>query len=184
MDTVFKFVCDWAHDILVYLISAVKKSGVLIPATEKDLPRIMKMYRSYIGTPGCTWNVLYPNEAILYNDFSTGNLYVLRRGKKLIGAGSVVDTNQLDELDCWTQKDNAREIARIVIAKDYQGNHYGKHLINKLCRRLEHSGCKAVRLLVSPENHRALNLYRNTGFRNRGKYFLYEHDYYAYEKKL
>jgi len=170
--------------LFIYLVIRINKSCVLTPAQKEALPQILKMYRSYIGTPGCTWNILYPNEAILYNDFLSGNLYVLRRGKHLIGAGAVADANQLDALDCWAQKENAGEIARIVIAKAYQGKGYGRQLIRKLCSRLEHNGCKAVRLLVSPENHRALSLYQKAGFQNKGKYFLYEHDYFAYEKKL
>ena len=39
-------------------------------------------------------------------------------------------------------------------------------------------------ILVSKENHHALNLYRETGFRCKGECERYGHSYYAYEKKL
>lgn len=170
--------------LFVFLVYNIHRSGVLQQAKKEDLRQILKMYRSVIGKPGCSWSVSYPNEVNLYEDFSTGNLYVLRKGKKMIGAGSIVPKNELDDLDCWTHRQNAREIARLVIAPEYQSKGYGKHLVRKLCHRLEKMGCQAVHLLASVDNHHALNLYRETGFRNVGQCRRYDHDYYAYERKL
>lgn len=168
----------------VYFVYNIQRSGILKRATKAELPQILKLYRSVIGKPGCTWNVFYPNEAILHEDFSTGNLYVLYKGRKLIGAGSVVPENELDELDLWYYKENAREIARIVIDPKYQGKKYGKHLVRKLCLVLDRKGCQAVHLLAAAENDHAKNLYRNAGFSCKGKCHMYDHEYYAYEKKL
>lgn len=168
----------------IYFVYNINKSGVLKLAKKEDLPRISMMYRSVIGKPGCTWNVFYPNEATLHEDFNAHCLYVLCKGKKMVGAASIVPENELDDLDFWKYKENAREIARIVIAPEHQGKSYGKHLIKKLCRRLENMGCSAVHILVAMENHHALNLYRTTGFHIVGTCHRYDHDYYAYEKKL
>lgn len=168
----------------VYFIYNIHKSGVLKLAKKEDLPQILKLYRSVIGKQGCTWNVFYPNEAILYEDFNAHCLYVLYKGKKMIGAASIVPENELDDLDCWHFKENAREIARIVIAPGYQSKGYGKHLVKKLCLKLENMDCKAVHILVATENHHALNLYRETGFQNKGNCHRYDLDFYAYEKEL
>ena len=168
----------------VYFIYKIHRSGVLKLVKREDLPQILRLYHSVIGKPGCTWDVFYPSEVTLYEDFNAHCLYGLYKGRKLIGAASIVPENELDDLDCWQFKENAREFARIVIAPDYQGKGYGKHLVKKICVKLNSMGCKAVHILVAKKNHYALNLYRSTGFKNRGECSRYDHDYYAYEKKL
>lgn len=170
--------------LFVFFIYNIQKSGVLRRAGKEELPEILNMYRSVIGKPGCNWSVTYPNEVTLHQDFAAGNLYVLCKGRKMIGAGSIVPKNELDDLAFWQHKEKAGEIARIVIAPQYQGKGYGKHLVRKLCMQLEKRGFRAVHLLVSTGNHHALNLYRETGFHNMGPCHRYAHDYYAYEKKL
>ena len=170
--------------IMVIPLCSVLRSGILRTARKEDLPEILKMYRSVIGKSGCNWSITYPNEATLHEDFQTGNLYVLWRGGKMYGAGSIVPKNELDDLDCWQYHENAREIARIVIKPEYQSKGYGKHLVKKLCYKLEDKDHTAVHLLVSTENHHALNLYRETGFYSKGECQRYGHTYYAFEKKL
>jgi len=102
----------------------------------------------------------------------------------MIGAGSIVPKNELDDLDVWQHREKAGEIARIVIAPEYQSKGYGKHLVKKLCYKLDNKGHTAVHLLVSTENHHALNLYREVGFHCMGQCERYDHTYYAFEKKL
>ena len=170
--------------IIVIPICSVLRSGILRTARKEDLPEILKMYRSVIGKTGCNWSISYPNEATLHEDFSTGNLYVLWRGSKMIGAGSIVPKNELDDLDVWQHREKVGEIARIVIKPEYQSKGYGKHLVKKLCYKLDNKGHTAVHLLVSTENHHALNLYREVGFHCMGQCERYDHTYYAFEKKL
>lgn len=160
------------------------KFGILRLAKKEELPQVLKLYRSVIGKPGCTWNINYPNEDTLQEDFYAKNLFVLCKGKELIGAVSIVPENELDDLECWQHRKNTREIARVVIAPQHQSRGYGKHMIKELCRRLENMNCSAVHLLVSVKNHHALNLYRETGFLNKGQCTRYGNTYYAYEKKL
>lgn len=167
-----------------YFVRNIWHSGILRPAKQENLPEILKMYRSVIEKPGCNWSISYPNEATLHEDFSTGNLYVLWRGKKMIGAGSIVPKNELDDLDVWQHREKVGEIARIVIKPEYQSKGYGKHLVKKLCYKLDNKGHTAVHLLVSTENHHALNLYREVGFHCMGQCERYDHTYYAFEKKL
>ncbi len=158
--------------------------GVLQPAKKEDLPKILKMYRSVIGKSGCTWSISYPNEVHLHEDFCAGTLYVLKKGRVLVGAGSIVPKNELDDLLCWHYRENTREIARIVISPEYQGKGHGKFLIGQLCRVLRKSKCKSVRLLVSTGNIGAIHLYKKCGFQSRGSCHRYDLDFYAYERKL
>lgn len=170
--------------LFIFFVYSIHRSGILRQAKQEELREILSMYRSVIGKPGCSWSISYPNEATLHEDFRAGNLFVLCRGKTVIGAGSIVPRNELDDLNCWYYREEAREIARIVIKPEYQSKGYGKHLINKLCLKLEYKHCQVVHILVSKENHHALNLYRETGFRCKGECERYGHSYYAYEKKL
>lgn len=102
----------------------------------------------------------------------------------MIGAGSIVPKNELDDLDVWQHREKVGEIARIVIKPEYQSKGYGKHLVKKLFYQLDNKGHTAVHLLVSTENHHALNLYREVGFHCMGQCERYDHTYYAFEKKL
>lgn len=170
--------------LFIYFVYSIYCSGILRPAKKENLPEILQMYRSVIGKPGCNWSIAYPNEATLHEDFSTGNLYVLWRGSKMIGAGSIVPKNELDDLDVWQHREKVGEIARIVIKPEYQSKGYGKHLVKKLCYKLDNKGHTAVHLLVSTENHHALNLYREASFHCMGQCERYDHTYYAFEKKL
>ena len=157
---------------------------MLRPARKEELPEILQLYRSVIGKSGCTWDVFYPNEATLQEDFETENLYVLCNGTHMIGAGSVVPENELEDLVFWEISEKAREIARIVIAPAHQGKGYGKQLVSKLCKKLGHDGYSAVHLLAATQNPAACSLYARVGFRRKGACHRYDHDYYAYEKKL
>ena len=153
-------------------------------ADKEELPQIRKLYRSVVGLEGCTWDAFYPNEDTLLEDFEAGQLFVLRKGGQILGAGSIVPENELDELEHWQFRKNAMELARIVIAPAFQGNGYGKLLVKKLCDRLARSGCKAVHLLVAQENKPAQQMYQRIGFQNRGTCHRYEIDFFVYEKEL
>lgn len=153
-------------------------------ATKEELPQILKLYRSVVGLEGCTWDAFYPNEDTLLEDFAAGQLFVLRKGGQIVGAGSIVPENELDELEHWQVRENAMELARIVIAPTFQGNGYGKLLVKKLCDHLARSGCKAVHLLVAQENIPAQQMYQRIGFQNRGTCHRYDIDFFVYEKEL
>jgi ribosomal protein S18 acetylase RimI-like enzyme len=170
--------------LFLYLTYTTHRYGILRPAKKENLPEILKMYRSVIGKSGCHWTDAYPNEVTLQADFEAGNLYVLWRGKQMIGAGSIVPKNELDDLDCWYYHKNVAEIARIVIKPEYQSKGFGKHLVKKLCYKLNEKGHNAVHILVSTDNHHALNMYRETKFYCKGECDRYDHTYYAFEKKL
>lgn len=156
--------------------------GSLRRAKKEELPQILKLYRSVIGKPGCHWSITYPNEVTLHEDFSTGNLFVLKKGRNIVGAGSIVPENELDDLLCWHYRENPREVARIVINPDFQSKGHGKYLVHQLCRVLRKSGCKSIRLLASTENKRAIRVYQKCGFLSRGSVNRYDHQYYAFER--
>lgn len=170
--------------LFIFFVCSIQRSGILRPAKKEELPEILKLYRSAIGKPGYNWSITHPNEVDLHSDFSAGTLYVLCKGKQIIGAGSIVPKNELDDLDCWHYHKQVREIARLVIRPEYQGKSYGKHLVRKLCHQLDKMDCQAVHLLVATENRHALNLFRETRFHNKGQHEWTGRTYEAYERKL
>ena len=158
---------------------------VLRKAKINDLPKVLSLYKSVIGTEGCTWNDYYPGEEELNNDFETDSLYVLEDDCGIIGAISVVPENELDGMDCWHIHDGTqREIARVVISPNHQGSGYGKQMLTQLFSELKGSGCHAVHILVAQKNLSAIGLYKGLGFNFIGKAFMYGIHFYICEKIL
>lgn len=53
-------------------------------ATDGDLPAVLALYRSVLGTEGCTWDEDYPSEREAKGDLSSGGLYVFESDGKLL----------------------------------------------------------------------------------------------------
>lgn len=154
-----------------------------IKAKETDLPAVLALYRSVVGTKGSIWDENYPSEENLQNDFQTGGLYVLKDNKNLIGAVSLVAENELDDLDCWKTRDGTqRECARLAVSPQHQGKGYARELANRMLFQLKKDGCHAVHILAAKCNTHAVNLYRSLGFEFCGECSLYGNKYYACEK--
>ena len=88
-------------------------------AKKNEAEAVLDLYKSVISIPFCTWDESYPGEEEIKEDLSAGTLYVLEEKQELIGAVSIVPENELNDLDCWTVKENAREFARVVIRPEY-----------------------------------------------------------------
>lgn len=50
----------------------------LQPATRSDADDVLALYRSLIGTSGCTWHADYPTAENIAHDLANGTLYVVR----------------------------------------------------------------------------------------------------------
>ena len=61
-------------------------------------------------------------------------------------------------------------IVRHMIAEQYQGKGYGKKGLQVLIDQMQQEcNCEEIYLDVSPENHVAINLYQNAGFKDTGR---------------
>ena len=152
-------------------------------AISDDLPQITNLYRAAIGTPGCTWSENYPGSFELEHDFASGNLYVLSEGETVVGAVSVVSPNELDSAYAWEEQ-NAKEIARVVISRDYGGRGLAVQMLHRLFEKLKQEGCDAIHLSAACCNHAAIKTYRRLGFSFLAQADLYGNRYYLCEKKL
>lgn len=153
-------------------------------ANESELDNIIMLYSSAVGNDYCTWNNEYPTMLEAMDDFNNRSLYVLTIEDQIIGAISIVPINELDDFEGWNRKDNVREIARVVMASDFQGLGLGKLMVANVLTVLEKNGYKAAHLSVALENKPAYKLYLSLGFVNRGEAFMYGGSYYLLEKEL
>lgn len=55
-------------------------------------------------------------------------------------------------------------LAQLAVAPDYQGLGLGRRILSRVVQRLSDMGYDGLSLMVSRDNHRALDLYRSMGF--------------------
>lgn len=157
-----------------------------INATKDDIEEITKLYHAAIGSPGCTWSMDYPNEEITQGDLERNALFCLKNDAgKIIGAVSVDDDKVVEELSCWTDAlQPGAELARLVVAKEYQNRGIARQLLIYAMQELVNRGYKSVHFLVSKTNERALRSYAKLDFENCGEADLFGEHWWCYEKAL
>lgn len=154
-------------------------------AKEDELAEILMLYRSSIGQVGCTWDKYYPTAIQVYDDYVSHNLYVLSSNEKIIGAISVVDPKEYDPVDFWKINDRRhKEIARVVVAQDYQGQKLAEQMVANIIDILKSNGTSSIHLLVGVDNAPARKTYEKLGFIYLETTFVYDFNYCAYEKVL
>ena len=152
-------------------------------ATQDDAEHILSLYQSAKSGEFCVWNDSYPTITEIEHDLETKNLYVMTDGGKIIGAISIVPENELDGFDCWSCKDG-KEIARVVIDKDYQGHGLSYQMVQSIESILRENGHMAIHLSVAKSNIPAYKTYIKAGFTVVGEAQMYGNDYYLMEKAI
>ena len=87
-------------------------------ACNSDIPEIAHIYRSLVGTPGCTWEEDYPSRETAEDDIAQGALYILKSGDGIIAVASIGAFDELGHLQ-WALC-NACELARIGVVPRMQ----------------------------------------------------------------
>ena len=153
-------------------------------AQKNDEETVLALYKAVIGMPFCTWNESYPGMEEITEDLSARTLYVLEDGRELIGAVSIVPENELNDFDCWTIKENAREFARVVIRPDHQRKGLSVLLIEGIIKELRRRNVAAIHIVVAKENLPAQRLYQKMGFTFCGEAELFGHYFFLCEKTI
>ncbi len=153
-------------------------------ATWNDAENVLLLYKSVLCMPFCTWNESYPGMEEIIEDLSAGTLYVLEENRELIGAVSIVPENELNDLNCWTVKQNAREFARVVIRPDHQRKGLSALLIEGIIKELQKRNAAAIHIAVAKSNLPAQRLYQKMGFTFCGEAELYGHNFFLCEKSM
>ena len=153
-------------------------------AQKNDVETVLSLYKAVIGMTFCTWNESYPGKEEITEDLSAGTLYVLEDNRELFGAVSIVPENELNDFDCWTIKENAREFARVVIRQDHQRKGLSVHLIEGVIQKLQKQNAAAIHIAAAKENIPALKLYQRMGFTFCGEAELYGQHFFLCEKVM
>jgi ribosomal protein S18 acetylase RimI-like enzyme len=151
-------------------------------AGSDDIPEIVDLYHSLIGTPGCTWDFEYPSQETAASDIGRGALYVLIKDNKIIAAASAGKFDELGHLQ-WTLE-RPCELARIGVLPAWQKQGIGTIILRNVFRTVKENGFDGIRMIVSKGNRAAIALYEKNGFEKCGEAFMYDMDFYCYQIKL
>lgn len=156
------------------------------PAERSDAGEILSLYKSVMGTEGCTWDETYPSTETIEKDFSNDALFVLKdKEEKIAGAISIDEDTEVNALTCWSEQlEPAAELARLVIREDMQNHGLALIMIKNTMEELKQRGIKGVHFLVSKTNEKAIRSYRKLNFTKCGESDLYGENWWCYEKAL
>lgn len=159
---------------------------VLALAAETDQKEILSLYRSAIGTEGCTWSMEYPNEDTLKADIERKDIFCMKnQSGEIVGTISIDVDEEVGKLTCWEKGlEPAAELARLGVKREYRNMGIAKRLLEGTMGELVRRGYKGVHFLVSKTNERAIRAYAGMGFHVSGECNLYGENWWCYEKEL
>ncbi len=154
-------------------------------AEQKDSDEILKLYRSIIGTQGCTWNEYYPSMEEITSDIRINSLYCLTDEKgSIIAVAAAGPLDELGDLAWDPAMTMPCELARIGVLPSLQKMGIASRLLGAVIKDCKCRGFNGMRFLVSKTNENALTLYGRFGFQKMGEVFRYGHDFYSYYRLL
>ena len=149
-------------------------------ADHDDIPEILRIYHSVIGTPGCTWSLDYPNSEIAEDDIKNGWLYTLKKHDKIFAVASAGKFDDWAHLQEWKPQ-NPCELARIGVNPEFQNQGVGTIILQHVIIAMKEKGFDGMRFIVSKTNPAALALYDKNGFERCGEAFIFDIDWYCYQ---
>ena len=173
--------------LLTYFITltgdADKMDGYIFSLAEyDDIPEIVGIYQSLIGTPGCTWDSEYPNRESAEYDLGNKSLYILKKDDKIIAVATAADYGELGHLPWAPEK--PCELYRIGVVPTMQNQGVGTMILRNIIKTVEEKGFDGIRMIVSKTNPAALALYDKNGFERCGEVSMFDMDWYCYQIKL
>lgn len=148
-----------------------------------DISDILDLYQNAKNQELCVWNEYYPTITEIEHDLETNNLYVMSYNEEIVGAISIVPENEMDYFECWSCT-NSKEIARVVVAKEFQGQKISYKMIQYIESILSQQEIQSIHLAVAKINIPAYKTYTNLGFKIVSEADMYGNNYYLMEKKL
>jgi ribosomal protein S18 acetylase RimI-like enzyme len=148
-------------------------------ASREDIPAIAAIYRSLVGTPGCTWNEEYPNRETAEQDLAHQTLYILKKDGKVVAVASIGVFDELEDLP-WKPQ-NPCELARIGVLPHLQNQGVGTVILRHVMEAAKAKGFDGICMLVGKTNDAALALYEKNGFERCGEVYRFDIDFYCYQ---
>lgn len=139
-----------------------------------DAQEILEIYRSLVGTDGCTWSEEYPNAETIAFDLQLDALYCLRGSRGIAAVASFGAFGELDDLPWPAALRNPCELARIGVRPALQRRGLAAQLLRHGIADAKEKGFDGIRLLVSRTNPAAQRLYQANGFLCYGMTYRYD----------
>ena len=99
-------------------------------AERADIPEIVEIYHSLVGTPGCTWDYDYPSRKTAELDVGSNSLYALKKHGRIVAVASMGDFQELGHLQ-WSPEKPC-ELARIGVLPTMQKRGIGSVILQKI----------------------------------------------------
>ncbi len=157
---------------------------VLEHACAADENAVLSLYRSQIGFGTSDWDETYPGPDEIREDTQRGWLYLLRGAEGLVAAVSLLEEDEhCATLPCWTPA-HAAYLSRLCIAPAMQGHGMAARMLTAVSGIAREKGFAATRHLCSKINTAAVRLYTREGYILRGECYLFDTDFFCFEKFL
>lgn len=162
-------------------------------AVSKDIPNILQITRACAEKMRLQgiyqWNEYYPSREAFENDCSREELYVLEKGKSLLGC--IVISTLYDEFykDVkWITPDSRHYfIHRLAVHPNHQGKGYARKLMDYAEKSAVEHQMTSIRLDTFSKNPRNQRFYEARGYQRLGAIFFpkqSEFPFYCYELPL
>ncbi len=160
-------------------------------ATEHDKEEIFQLYRSLIGTPGCSWDEDYPAMEDIESDLAQQALYVLCSVEEqtahspILAAVAAGREEDLETVTCWSS-DIQRPcgLSRLGVRREFQNQGLAKELVSAMEQEAIRRGFDGIHFFVSKTNPAALAVYQRLGYRSCGEATMFGVNWWCYEKAL
>ncbi len=134
------------------------------------------------------WTNNYPTKSILERDINNGFLYILKKGKEIIGAINIsqVQEKEYQSIQWKFNPTKILVIHRLVIHPNHQRNGYAEILMNFAEEYAIKNYYTTIRLDVYSQNKVAKTFYENRKYIIRGDVYFPErqHPFHAMEKEI
>ena len=147
-------------------------------ATAADTQEILRLYRSLVGTEGCTWDEMYPCEESIAEDLQRDALFCLRGADGIAAVASCGAFAELNGLPWRIPLRAPCELARIGVQSALQRTGLATRILRCCIETAKAAGFDGVRLLVACCNSAAQRLYAANGFESCGVVRMYDNDYF------
>ena len=147
----------------------------------EDVPEILKLYDSLIGTPGCTWSEDYPGVEITERDINNEALYVLRSEGRIVAVASISANfgDNLRQYDWRSQ--NPCEMARIGVLPSLHGRGIGEYMMRLLADAAKERGFDGMMMLATRNSTGAQAIADKLGYHQYDEIILYDVRFRRYE---
>ena len=157
----------------------------IVMAKESEREESLSLYRSQLGREYCAWDEDYPGNDEISFDLSRDALFVMKRGGKIIGAVSIEEDQDVDDLPCWNPDlAPGGELARLCVSPEYQNEGLARKLMGFGIQELKNRGYRSIHFLVNKYNVKAIRSYAAFDYNVVGECHMYDQDFLCYEKEL